>query len=115
MLLKRPFGVRVTNGCEIVWKRSGMKIIWRNPNRIAQNPVSIVSTGSLEEPGHVQRFFRSSSGLGILGTKFELWVNCKKPPNRGMERSISSPRLEADERSPWALFAKPALQPFSWP
>ena len=96
-------------------KRSGMKIIWRNPNRIAQNPMSVVSTGCLEEPGQVQRFYRSSWGLGILGTKFKLWVNYKKSPNRCMERSISSPSLEADERSPWALFAKPALQPFSWP
>ncbi len=92
-----------------------MKIIWRNPNRIAQNPMSVVSTGCLEEPSQVQRFYRSSWGLGILGTKFELWVNYKKSPNRCMERSISSPSLEADERSPWALFAKPALQPFSWP
>jgi len=63
---------------EIVWKKSVMKIIWRNPKRIARNKVSIVYTGSSAERGRAQRFYQSSSGLGILGTKFEVWVNCEK-------------------------------------
>jgi hypothetical protein len=63
---------------EIVWKKSVMKIIWRNSKRIVQNKFSIVCTGSSDETGQVQRFYHSSSGAGILGTKFELWVNCEK-------------------------------------
>lgn len=68
------------DGRYVVWTNT-MKIVWRNPNRILPSEVSIVSTGSLQEPGRVQRFYRSSSGLGILGTNFELWVNCEKSPN----------------------------------
>jgi hypothetical protein len=58
-----------------------MKIIWRNSNRIAQNPVFIVRAGGLDEPGQVQRFYQASSGLGTLGAIFELWVNRKKAPH----------------------------------
>jgi len=55
-----------------------MKIIWRNSNTIAQNPVSLVCTGRSDKSGQVLRFYRSQAGLGILGTNFELWVNCKR-------------------------------------
>lgn len=65
---------------EIVWKKSVVKIIWRNSKTIAQNKLSVVCTGGSDEPGQVQKFYQSSSGLGILGTKFEVWVNCEKSP-----------------------------------
>jgi hypothetical protein len=55
-----------------------MKIIWRNQKRVARKPVSIESIGILEEPGQVQRFYRSSSGVGIFGTRFELLVTSRK-------------------------------------
>jgi hypothetical protein len=42
---------------EIVWKKSVMRIIWRNSKRIAQNKVSIVYTGSSDEHGRAQRFY----------------------------------------------------------
>jgi hypothetical protein len=87
-----------------------MKIIWRNPNAIAQKPVSIVSTGSFEESGQVQRFYRRVSGFGILGTKFELWVNCRKSAHTAQEERSRTPG--ANEGNQWALLAKPALQLF---
>jgi hypothetical protein len=60
------------------WKTASMKIIWRNSNTIARNPVSLVRTGRSDESGQLRRFYRSRAGLGILGTNFELWVNRKK-------------------------------------
>jgi hypothetical protein len=59
-------------------KTSSMKIVWRNSNKIAQNPVSLVCTGSSDESDQVRRFYQSRAGLGILGTNFELWVNCER-------------------------------------
>ncbi len=55
-----------------------MKIVWRNPNKIVSKKVSIMKTGRLEAAGQVQLFYRSSAGPGILGTEFELRVNCSK-------------------------------------
>lgn len=52
-----------------------MKIVWRNPNRIATKKTSIVRTGRVDAANLVQLFYRSSSGLGILGTHYELLVN----------------------------------------
>lgn len=59
-------------------RRSELRIIWRNPKKTAHKTASIVSIGRLEGPGHVQRFYRSSVGLGIFGTEFELWVNTRR-------------------------------------
>lgn len=56
-----------------------MKIVWRNPNRVAPNRVSIVKTGESDTADQVQLFYRSSSGAGILGTEFELRVSRGKP------------------------------------
>jgi hypothetical protein len=63
-----------------LWKTSSMRIVWRNSNNIAQNPVSVVCTGSADEPGQLRRFYQSRAGLGILGTNFELkiFVGCVK-------------------------------------
>ena len=58
-----------------------MKIVWRNQKKIASRPVSIESIGSFEEAGQVQRFYRSSSGVGIFGTRFELLVTPRKSEN----------------------------------
>ena len=55
-----------------------MKIVWRNPSRVVSKRVSIIKTGRLEAAGQVQLFYRSSAGPGILGTEFELRVNCSK-------------------------------------
>jgi hypothetical protein len=55
-----------------------MKIVWRNPSRVISKRVSIIKTGRLEAAGQVQLFYRSSAGPGILGTEFELRVNCSK-------------------------------------
>jgi len=54
-----------------------MKIVWRNPNKIASSSVSIVKTGRLETENRVQLFYCSASGPGIFGTQFEVWVNRK--------------------------------------
>jgi hypothetical protein len=91
-------------------KEDAMKIIWRNPNAIAQRPVSIVSAGSFEESGQVQRFYRRVSGFGILGTKFELWMSCGKSARTAQDERSRPPG--ASEGSQWALLAKPALQLF---
>jgi hypothetical protein len=69
-----------------------MKIIWRNPNRVAQRPLSIVCTGGSNELGQVQKFYQSSSGVGILGTQFELWVNSEQSPHTEL-RSCWSARF----------------------
>jgi hypothetical protein len=61
-----------------VVRREVMKIVWRNQKKITRKSVSVVSIGGLEEPGLVQRFFRSSSGVGILETRFELLVTSRK-------------------------------------
>ena len=55
-----------------------MKIVWRNPNPIVPKSVCIIKTGRAEEAGQVQLFYRSSPGPGVLGTEFELRVNCSK-------------------------------------
>ena len=52
-----------------------MKIVWRNPSRIATKKMSIVKTSRVEATDLVQQFYRSSSGLGILGTQYELLLN----------------------------------------
>lgn len=55
-----------------------MKIVWRNPNRLAFKGVSIVKIGRLETEDGVQLLYRSASGAGIFGTEFELRVNRKQ-------------------------------------
>ena len=62
---------------KITWKRTVMNIVWRNPNKIVSKGVRIVKTGRLEAPHQLQLFYRSASGVGILGTEFELRVNRK--------------------------------------
>jgi len=57
-----------------------MKIVWRNPNKIGPNRVSVVKTGRKDAPEQVHLFYRSWSGSGILGTEFELRVNRKSLP-----------------------------------
>ena len=52
-----------------------MKIVWRNPYLIEYKGPSIARTASMERAGKVLVFYRSSSGLGALGTIFELLVN----------------------------------------
>ena len=52
-----------------------MKIVWRNPNKIAGKRRCIVRTGRVEAADSVQLSYRSSSGPGILGTQFQLLVN----------------------------------------
>jgi hypothetical protein len=52
-----------------------MKIAWRNPNPIERKGPSIARTASVEKSGKMLVFYRSSSGLGALGTIFELLVN----------------------------------------
>jgi hypothetical protein len=56
-----------------------MKIVWRNPNGVTRETVSIVNTGRVETEGLVQLFYRYSSGLGVLVTDFELLVNRAGP------------------------------------
>ena len=54
-----------------------MKIVWRNPDKAVSKKVSVIKTGSVEVAGQVQQFYRSALGPGILGTEFELRVNCQ--------------------------------------
>ena len=56
-------------------KADGMKIVWHNPNPIESKGPSISRTASVERAGKVRVFYRSSSGLGALGTVFELLLN----------------------------------------
>ena len=74
MLLKDRWSQEI----EYFMKNKLMKIVWRNSNTIEKNPASVACTGSSAESGRVRRFYRSRAGLGILGTSFELWVNCKR-------------------------------------
>ena len=50
-----------------------------NTNKVASNRTSIVRTGRVVAADLVQLFYRSSSGLEILGTNFELLVTAAKP------------------------------------
>jgi len=52
-----------------------MKIVWRNPNSMNSMSFSIVKTLAVEQPDELRVFYRSSRGLGALGTLFELLVN----------------------------------------
>jgi hypothetical protein len=52
-----------------------MKIVWRNPNPINRTSFSIVKTLAVEQPDELRVFYRSSRGLGALGTIFVLLVN----------------------------------------
>jgi len=52
-----------------------MKIVWRNQNPINRTSFSIVKTLAVEQPDELKVFYRSSRGLGALGTMFELLVN----------------------------------------
>jgi hypothetical protein len=52
-----------------------MKIVWRNLKPINRTSISIVKTLSVEHPGELQVFYRSSRGPEALGTMFELLVN----------------------------------------
>lgn len=70
--------IEIPDGREVARNRSVMKIVWRNQKRVARKAVCVVSIGSLEGPGQVQRFYRSSSGVGIFGTKFELLLTSRK-------------------------------------
>ena len=74
VLLKDPCCEEI----DTFWKTSSMRIVWRNSNKVAQNPVSVVCTGGSDESGQLRRFYQSRAGLGILGTNFELWVNCER-------------------------------------
>ena len=51
-----------------------MKIVWRNPNPINPPSFSIVKALSIEQPHTLRVFYRSSRGLGVPGTTFELLV-----------------------------------------
>jgi hypothetical protein len=52
-----------------------MKIVWRNPNPIDRKRFSIARREAVEQGGKVLVFYQSSSGLGALGTIFELLAN----------------------------------------
>ncbi len=52
-----------------------MEIVWRNPNPIKRRSFSIVKTLAVEQPDELRVFYRSSRGLGTLGTIFELLIN----------------------------------------
>lgn len=52
-----------------------MKIIWRNPKRTAPKKVFIINTRRVDSEYVAKRFYHCSSGVGILGTEFELQVN----------------------------------------
>jgi hypothetical protein len=52
-----------------------MKIVWRNPNSINHRSFSIVKTSAVVQPDELRVFYRSSRGVGALGTMFELLVN----------------------------------------
>jgi hypothetical protein len=52
-----------------------MKIVWRNPNPINRTSFSILKTLAVEHPHELRVFYRSSRGLGALGTLFEVVVN----------------------------------------
>jgi len=52
-----------------------MKIAWRNPNPINRTSFSIVKTLAVEQPDELRVFYRSSRGLGALGTIFVLLLN----------------------------------------
>jgi hypothetical protein len=54
---------------------AAMKIVWRNPNPINPTSFSITKTLAIERPDTLRVFYRSSSGLGVFGTMFELLVN----------------------------------------
>ncbi len=57
-----------------------MKIVWRNPNSINRTSFSIVKTLEVEQPDELWVFYRSSRGMGALGTIFELLVNREAVP-----------------------------------
>lgn len=52
-----------------------MKIVWRNPNPINPTLFSIVKTLTIEQTDTLRVFYLSSTGVGVLGTMFELLVN----------------------------------------
>lgn len=52
-----------------------MKIVWRNSKPIDHTSFSIMKTLGAEQPDELRVFYRSSRGLGALGTIFELLVN----------------------------------------
>jgi hypothetical protein len=52
-----------------------MKIVWRNPNPINRTSFSILKALTVEHPHALRVFYRSSRGLGALGTLFEVVVN----------------------------------------
>lgn len=66
-----------------------MKIVWRNPNPIDSKRPSIARTASVEQAGNLLVFYRSSSGLGALGTILELVVYRRTLPNAS---SVRKPR-----------------------
>jgi hypothetical protein len=63
----------------MVWKGFVMKIVWRNPESMTPKRISIINTGRVEAEELVQLSYRASSGVGILGTDFELLLNCSRP------------------------------------
>jgi hypothetical protein len=65
-----------------------MKIVWRNPNPIEHKGPSITRTASMEKAGKMVVFYRSSSGLGALGTIFELLVNRRAVSHAGIAESL---------------------------
>ena len=52
-----------------------MTIIWRNPKQVVPKNISVVNTDRVDGQDLVRLFYHCSSGLGILGTDFELLVN----------------------------------------
>jgi hypothetical protein len=58
-----------------------MKIVWRSPNPIVRTEPSLARTASMEKAGKMLVFYRSSSGLGALGTMFELLVTRRAVPH----------------------------------
>ena len=74
-LKQKYFELRVSEDSSSNAELADMKIVWRNPNPIIPPSFSIVKTLAIERPDTLRVFYRSSSGLGALGTMFELLVN----------------------------------------
>lgn len=70
--------LRRTSFANTAFLRQGglvMKIVWRNSKPIDHTSFSIMKTLGAEQPDELRVFYRSSRGLGALGTIFELLVN----------------------------------------
>ena len=74
-LKQKSFELRLSEDSSSSARLAAMKIVWRNPNPIIPPSFSIVKTLAIERPDTLRVFYRSSSGVGGLGTMFELLVN----------------------------------------